>query len=67
MSEALFLLLFRDIRQKLKEEIAQIKEKYSGFAPGLAIVQVMLKYMYTELQIRRSNRDNLEIISHTSP
>lgn len=31
---------FSEIRQKLKEEVEKLKTEYTGFVPGLAIVQV---------------------------
>ena len=34
------MLFYRDIRQKLKQEILEIQGKYPDFKPGLAIVQV---------------------------
>ena len=42
-----------EIRQKLKEDVAAIKEENVGFKPGLAIVQVWCLIFITELLIKK--------------
>ena len=42
-----------EIRQKLKEDVAAIKEENVGFKPGLAIVQVWCLIIITELLIKK--------------
>lgn len=42
-----------EIRQKLKEDVAAIKEENVGFKPGLAIVQVWCLVIITELLIKK--------------
>ena len=42
-----------EIRQKLKEDVAAIKEENVGFKPGLAIVQVWCLIIITELVIKK--------------
>ena len=42
-----------EIRQKLKEDVAAVKEENVGFKPGLAIVQVWCLIIITELLIKK--------------
>ena len=42
---------YSEIRQKLKEDVAAVKEENAGFKPGLAIVQVWYLNMNTELPV----------------
>uniref|UniRef100_A0A8C0F550 C-1-tetrahydrofolate synthase, cytoplasmic n=1 Tax=Bubo bubo TaxID=30461 RepID=A0A8C0F550_BUBBB len=35
-----FFFLFRQVRERLKKQVVEMKEKFPGFRPGLAILQV---------------------------
>lgn len=36
------------MRERLKKQVAEMKEKFPGFTPGLAILQVLFSLMTTE-------------------
>lgn len=39
--------LFRQVRERLKQQVVEMKEKFPGFRPGLAILQVLFSLMTT--------------------
>lgn len=42
-----FSSLLRQVRERLKKQVAEMKEKFPGFTPGLAILQVLFSLMTT--------------------